>query len=534
MSSRFQIVPYSDLLFDPVKIAPTLRRFVDDNDKESQVLIESVLDVVQPEGMSTEWGDYWTIFLETGLHEICVEILIDDRTYAPGVDEGYPAWTFVLLRRFGVYLCAQLSSKGKDEAIRGWVKKVLDLLPPLWEYAWKNDLLKKPRLLRMPGRLRTECEFQPICLINAFDVMLNLYCLYYNQPPPITTHTAHLAVWAWAHCGDDPWIHEIVIRIAVFLVDTAEREELDQFFIEAVTQKGIEVTLAEQFCLTLLMERNVDARLRGVTSLLSAVSVHCQSVLHVKLGQSPATLLQCIRIACQRQMCSGKDERDTDGVLGASLSVFKDILVDSLDPGPKQIPAFFEMVESAKIIPMVARTTFHAIDQNDPSLFHCLEYIMELYGGSVETFRQKHMEAILRKVIIVAQRTWYPTLRKLRQHPIIGDNLQERAYMSRIRDHAVRTWVLFGKRLKLNEYVEERRLRTLAEKGLSELDVGLQLQAIAPGSRRCLWKECLCSWDAKPPHHMRVCKGCWRAWYCGPACQASDWKNHREYCLSHR
>lgn len=48
----------------------------------------------------------------------------------------------------------------------------------------------------------------------------------------------------------------------------------------------------------------------------------------------------------------------------------RDIMQDSLEPGSQRhLPAFFEVIDTAKIIPMVARITIHAIDQNDPSLF---------------------------------------------------------------------------------------------------------------------------------------------------------------------
>ena len=48
----------------------------------------------------------------------------------------------------------------------------------------------------------------------------------------------------------------------------------------------------------------------------------------------------------------------------------RDIMQDRLEPeSGKHLPAFFEMVDTAQILPMVARTTIHAINSNDPSLF---------------------------------------------------------------------------------------------------------------------------------------------------------------------
>lgn len=84
---RFQIVPYSDfLLFSPERIAPTLRRFQENDDPERQVIVEAVLDVVQSDEPE-QWEEHWETFMETGLHKIVVDILCEDKTYAPGVSE---------------------------------------------------------------------------------------------------------------------------------------------------------------------------------------------------------------------------------------------------------------------------------------------------------------------------------------------------------------------------------------------------------------------------------------------------------------
>ena len=74
---------------------------------------------------------------------------------------------------------------------------------------------------------------------------------------------------------------------------------------------------------------------------LHFVSVHCAPVLHVKSKETDQemfneqvakkargedtekTLMQCIRIACQRQMCQQSLDDETNSVLGASLSVIK-------------------------------------------------------------------------------------------------------------------------------------------------------------------------------------------------------------------
>lgn len=145
---------------------------------------------------------------------------------------------------------------------------------------------------------------------------------YSRQAPPVTNHIGHMSLWLWAYCID-PRYDELLIRCLILIVDTAEREELKSFFDEAVIGKNMTLPLAERFCSELLIEKVLNEPLRGVTGFLSAISVHCPPVLHVKTEKSPLTLMQCIRVACQRQLCSGQNNQYANSVLGACLSVIR-------------------------------------------------------------------------------------------------------------------------------------------------------------------------------------------------------------------
>lgn len=95
------------------------------------------------------------------------------------------------------------------------------------------------------------------------------------------------------------------------------------------------------------------------------------------------------------------------------------------------------------------------------------------------------------------------------------------------------------------KYIPElqgKAVRTFIRTGLEELAVGhALLEAHFPSawSMKCQWEECLCAfafstytrtqlqnpdepWEAvgiRAPHKMKVCKGCWKVWYCGKRCQ---------------
>ncbi|KAI0343417.1 hypothetical protein BDW22DRAFT_1168865 [Trametopsis cervina] len=49
-------------------------------------------------------------------------------------------------------------------------------------------------------------------------------------------------------------------------------------------------------------------------------------------------------------------------------------------------------------------------------------------------------------------------------------------------------------------------------------------------SARCGWKSCLCG-QVDSGHRMKVCKGCFQAYYCTEHCHKIDWKEgHRDVC----
>lgn len=180
-------------------------------------------------------------------------------------------------------------------------------LDPLYD-----DSVACPPLVRIP------------CNSDVVDTGILIASFDSGHPPSVTNnYMGHLSLYAWIYSADDDLIDGQTIRTTVTMVDYAERKTLKPFFKEAVLDKGLAVPLAARFCHTLLLEHHVDEELRSITSLLSAVSVHCEPVLHVKVESSPHTLMQCIRIACQRQLCWGAQLANTGGVLGAGLSVIK-------------------------------------------------------------------------------------------------------------------------------------------------------------------------------------------------------------------
>jgi hypothetical protein len=143
----------------------------------------------------------------------------------------------------------------------------------------------------------------------------------------------------------------------------------------------------------------------------------------------------------------------------------------------------------------------------------CLKFILETYGSAAQIIRKRDVKALeTRKAYTVSQDLWYPTVQAIRAHHVLVNEHEK----ERLRNLVLQTWLAFGKQLGFHERVEERRHKKLAER---EEAMDLRPLSSVPGARSCGWKECLCSWDGRPPHRMRKCKGCWKAWYCSTKCQ---------------
>lgn len=92
--------------------------------------------------------------------------------------QDYPAWTYVLLRRFGVYLTEQFHNKHEDPVVLARVDELLGYLPPLWEFTWKNNIMKlEHRIPFQMSRYKNETEDLSNSFIHTLDVMNNLYVL---------------------------------------------------------------------------------------------------------------------------------------------------------------------------------------------------------------------------------------------------------------------------------------------------------------------------------------------------------------------
>jgi hypothetical protein len=126
-------------------------------------------------------------------------------------------------------------------------------------------------------------------------------------------------LWIWANHGDCHYDGFFLHALVQIMVDTTD-DEIQSFFLIASVM-GLILPLAERFHIELLHENTLDDDSKRVITFFSAVSYHCSPVLHVEVKDFPQNFMQCIRIACQRQICLGMNDITTNDVLAVSLSV---------------------------------------------------------------------------------------------------------------------------------------------------------------------------------------------------------------------
>jgi hypothetical protein len=92
------------------------------------------------------------------------------------VPKDYPARMLALLRLFGIYLSNQLKHMKIDFQLITWIDEILGLLPKLWGYLLKHDVIKR----HFPYCTDQSCKINgglPNALMYTAIVMDRLYIL---------------------------------------------------------------------------------------------------------------------------------------------------------------------------------------------------------------------------------------------------------------------------------------------------------------------------------------------------------------------
>lgn len=120
--------------------------------------------------------------------------------------------------------------------------------------------------------------------------------------------------------------------------------------------------------------------------------------------------------------------------------------------------------------------------------------------------RARATVGLVRNVIETTRTVWYPILTRLRQLKAMRDHREQ------MWTYVVVLWEQFGQTCGLSS--SDRLTREPVPWG-SHL---VKLQNPRSVRRGCSLDSCMCM--MAPSHKLKVCKGCWRAFYCSERCQA--------------
>jgi hypothetical protein len=100
-----------------------------------------------------------------------------------------------------------------------------------------------------------------------------------------------------------------------------EPEKLQSFFHEAVVSKDRVPLMTGLFRAKLLYEGSLNSFLSHIIHFFGIVFVHMPSVIQVRFDKSSQDLVQCLQSACQRQICRGASDEETNKIIGSSLGI---------------------------------------------------------------------------------------------------------------------------------------------------------------------------------------------------------------------
>ncbi|TCD66132.1 hypothetical protein EIP91_001741 [Steccherinum ochraceum] len=362
-----------------------------------------------------------------------------------------------------------------------------------------------------------DAELPETCA-TCIELLVRVYVMVHGQVPPHTSYAPHLLLFYWTYCPD-----EQSANLALSITEKMYQgwpQQVD-IFLEQVILCGPEYPLHYLAKLSRqLRDQTITEESAIRLALLCSMSMrNVDQLLTVQLPEGQG-LVRSLIIACQRQMCSSSDWvaemfiAKTVQVIGFLLGrpTTRDFTMDQLDKYTKDL----------NFIVILSRAFINHVKESDSEglkiAIHTLGF---LYRIAIKIHETPSRPVLQSDLYITAARTWHDTMKAL-SHIRPKDVAQ-----TALKNDALKHWRLYGKAF----YFKENDVKFVTLKRASPLSTEEAYWRIP---RECFWLECACAGhDAH--HSVRVCKGCWRAVYCGKFCQEQDWKaGHRDLCRAQR
>lgn len=311
-----------------------------------------------------------------------------------------------------------------------------------------------------------------------------------------------LLCWIFSETEQRGTVLDLLINV---LTHNADGLCSDTLYQETIQECTLEGKLYETFCAELKRWDYVDDRLSACLTLLVSITM-CINSFPDDLPLLPVSndnLIRCVALGCQRQACCGSDDPSTNtSITGSALMSVYPIFRYREKRG---LPVLSQLMpETYEFIALIPQHILMVIETGIGFKLDFYKDFLISPALSVESLRYNpdHKENMDR-ILSISRKIWFPTLKRIR-----ATRPSDRTF----RDKALALWQEFGRRLELREV--QPKVESLGH------------------VLGCRWRDCLCHEKRVRCHRMKVCKGCWKALYCGTKCQRLDWTEggHRERC----
>ncbi|KAH8094482.1 hypothetical protein BXZ70DRAFT_360100 [Cristinia sonorae] len=382
-------------------------------------------------------------------------------------------------------------------------RRMTEYCTTIWNH---RQYIQAPIYSNPPNRAEATSSMR-ISLLTTIPTLVKIRTDM-GLPTTRSSHAAHLLLYCWIY--DNSPADFGALPCFEFILRESDPEMSGETFVtQAIGScpEGYATDIAAKFSSLLWDENHKNDNIGTLISACSGI-VGPKTDLFSELNFQPRTgLITGIVAACQRYMCTSSPAT-VRTFLPIAVTVLVAVLKDKNISERKQLPGAMNLVA------IVSHALTAAVRDNNRALYRTTETLLGVQTQIVTaTLSQKSRRGTA--IIQNSARVWHDTLAKLRSTKPKG------VAHTALQREAVTTWIRYGSVLGLKEGVD---VQTLSGPSIPHDGPWFGME------QRCFYKPCVCS-GCHPPHHMRICKGCWRVLYCSKLCQASDWAaGHRKLC----
>ncbi|TCD66122.1 hypothetical protein EIP91_001731 [Steccherinum ochraceum] len=376
------------------------------------------------------------------------------------------------------------------------VYNILDTLPQFCERMWGlRHFIQIPKE-EFPREIAND-TFQS----SAILCVATMACLHEDILilPELDVLAAHFLLYSWTYSSDEDEARQ-VLQFVYRLLKADDSDSGREQFVKTLmaSNDGFPTDFVDKICYYLRDESLVGKDAQVLLRILQVMTMADAEKVLVRVALADnSDLLQSVMTA---QMFATDAVVLTFQLLGAAVNVER----------------YKNFCGKYNFIATLACATMDVVGLGDPDYLKIVKALLlahsAIWGkrpraGPPSASHQSSVES--------TKRIWHDTLESLKAVRTFD------AAHSMVKADGLDAWRKLGSLLHLADGVNVKTLHVPSD--LS------QERAYWKIPKRCFYNPCACSFRAN--HHLRVCKGCFRALYCNLTCQNSDWKaGHRLLC----